>query len=113
MSNSTKGKTMNTETANTIKSQLGNPALFMIGAKKLTPHENGLSFKIGQNHRKINHVKITLNGLDLYEITFSRMHSPKMLAKGRQPKIVAEHEGLYFDQLKRIIEKETGLYTSL
>lgn len=98
---------------NTIKAQIGNRALFMIGAKNLAGSPDSLSFKIGRNHRKINHVKITLNGIDLYDVTFSRMPSPKMLSKGREPKVVEIHEGLYWDQLKPIIEQVTGLYTSL
>jgi hypothetical protein len=102
------------EIATTIKNQLGGKALYMIGAKNLLAHEDGsLSFKIGRNHRKINHVKITLNALDLYEITFSKVPSPAMFAKGHDSKVLASHEGLFWDQLKPVIERETGLYTSL
>ena len=62
---------MTTTIANTILNQLGgNRFVAMTGAKNFVALENGIRFKIGRNKSKANTVKITVNGLDLYDIEF-------------------------------------------
>ena len=92
--------------ANTIKDQIGPKALYMIGAKNLMGFENGLGFKIGRNNKKVNFVKITLNGLDLYDTEYGWYHGYKYTVR-------ATENNLYFDMLHKSIESNTGLYTSL
>lgn len=98
---------MNTlNTASIIRDQIGQKALFMIGAKNLAAEKNSLSFRIGRNSKQINHIKITLNDLDLYDIEYGQIRKHEL-------KIKSESTGLYFDMMRKDIEENTGLYTSL
>ena len=98
--------------ADTIRDQIGNKALYMIGAKNLTKGKDRkgqsyIQFKIGRNSKSINTIRVTYNrGLDLYDISFGAIRKGEFKSK-------ANHEGVYADMLKDLIEKETGLYTSL
>ncbi len=95
----------NIQIAETIRSQIGHGALYMLGSKNLVAVENGLSFRI-RGSRKVNYIKIILNSLDLYDIEYGRIH-------GMKYKVVANDNGLYHDMLCKSIETNTGLYTSL
>jgi hypothetical protein len=95
------------ETAQTIANQIGDKALFMIGAKSLGATENSLQFKVGRNDKKVTHVKIEHNSLDLYTMTFYNQ-------RGYNASVVlSEVENVYADMLNTIITKHTGLDTSL
>ncbi len=109
-------KTLNKESvyvANIIRQQLGARTLFMLGAQHLTalaraagtlggkPRGPGLGFGI-RGSKKVNAIHITLDPSDTYTVKFS---------KGA--KTVSSFEDVYADNLHHIIEKETGLYTSL
>ena len=96
----------NYHVAKEIANQIGNRALFMIGAKQLVADTNKLMFKVGRNANKINHITIELTADDLYKMTFRYIHGMNITVR-------AEHEGIYCDMLNQMIEKETGLYTSL
>jgi len=92
--------------AQTIASQLGQKALLMIGAKNLLAGKDYLQFRLGRNAGRWNVLKIALNGLDLYDMTFYRV---------RKLKVTSEKtiDNVYCDQLHDIIENETGMRTSL
>jgi len=92
--------------ATTILSQLGGAGRLhvMTGAYNFVDNGNGLSFKI--KNPKANYIKITLNGMDLYDIEIGRI-------RGDNYKVVKEVENIYFDQMKGIIEEATGMYLSL
>jgi len=95
----------------TIYSQIGGGRFkVMTGAKDFTAHNEqcgGLSFKLPRfSGIKINHVKIVLNGSDLYDITFGRIH-------GNNFSVISEHKDVYNDDLRPLFESETGLRTSL
>ena len=92
--------------AQTIVSQLGPKALLMIGAKNLMAGKEYLQMKLGRNAGGWNVLKIALNGLDLYDMTFYRI---------RKLKITSEKtiDNIYCDQLHDIIENETGMRTNL
>lgn len=92
--------------ATTIKNQIGNKALCMMGAKNLAGNDHALTFQIGNNSKRINWIEISLNYMDLYDIKFIRMRKYKCIT-------VKECNDIYFDQLHSIIEKHTGLYLSL
>ncbi len=92
--------------AKTIANQIGNGALFMIGAKNLAGDDNSLSFKIGRNSKSVTHIRVTLNSLDLYDVEFLRCNKNGI-------KKVSVASGVYNDMLNSIIETHTGLYTSL
>ena len=92
--------------ANTILAQLGgNRFKAMTGAKNFVGSENSLSFRF-PNRKGPNCCRIVLNSLDLYDVEFLRI-------RGSQLKKTAEHNGVYADQLEKIFESETGLYTRL
>ena len=92
--------------AQTIASQLGRKALLMIGAKNLMAGKDYLQFRLGRNAGGWNSLKIALNGLDLYDLTFYRI---------RKLKVTSEKtiDNVYCDQVRDIIEDETGMKTSL
>lgn len=107
--------------AQTIYQQLGGGRFkAMTGAKNFVAIENGLVFYIGRNASKANKVKITVNGLDLYDVEFIKYtpYSFKISKDGKSfketqesSKTVAEHNGVYCDMLQDIFTSETGMYT--
>ena len=62
------------DVANTIYRQLGgNRFRVMTGAKNMVSLENGIGMRIGRNKTNANYMEITLNELDLYDITFAKV----------------------------------------
>ena len=92
--------------AETIRKQIGNKALFMMGAKNLVAGDDYLSFRIGRNSKGINYIKITLNRMDLYNIEFGAI-------RGMDYKVKYEAKDVYVDMLHNVIENHTGMYLSL
>ena len=81
----------------------------MIGAKDFiwSKKDNYVAFKFMQGaSNKANHIKITLNGKDLYDVEFIRIW-------GTSFKTIDKATDLYNDQLKGYFEENTGLYLSL
>ena len=95
--------------ANTITQQIGNRALTMLGAKDLMGDKDSLTFRIGRNAQGVTHIKVRLDPSDTYTMQFLR--------KGRAPryehKVVSEVDDVYAEDLRRIIELKTGMYTRL
>ena len=54
----------------------------------------------------INHVKITLNSMDTYDLVFSGI-------RGTNCKVIKEISGIYGDQLREVFSNTTGLVLSL
>ena len=73
----------------------------MLGAYNFVDLKNGLSFKI--KNPKANYIKITLNGKDLYDIEIGRI-------RGTTYKVVHSQEDVYAIDLRKVIEKHTGMY---
>lgn len=92
--------------ASIIAQQIGHKALFMIGAKNLCAGKDRLVMKIGRNVKGWNYLRIVLNGLDLYDMTFQRIRSCKIADE-------ITVNNIYCDQLCDVIESHTGLRTSL
>jgi len=101
----------NRKIAQTINSQIGNKAFYLLGALNKAygvneENQTYLSFKI-RGSKKVSHIRITyLEGIDLYKTEFLKCRKDTI-------KTVSEFSEIYCDQLREIIEKETGLYTSL
>jgi hypothetical protein len=98
------------QVASTILQQLGGAGKVgaMIGVKHFVAGKNGeltIQFK-AKALKKINCVRISLNGKDLYDVEFIR------LAK-YDHKVVETKTDIYADQLKQVFEQTTGLYLSL
>ena len=76
----------------------------MTGAKNFaqSSEENFVSFKLPKGV----HVKIALNAMDTYDMTFGKVRKFEY-------KVIKEFKGLYADMLKETFEKHTGLYLSL
>lgn len=80
-----------------------------------------LMIKLSKNQSKAQYLKIQLNGLDLYDLTFSRIKKTLTpLAKELGIKIydeevitVKEYKDVYADMLQDIFTSATGLYTRL
>jgi hypothetical protein len=93
--------------ATEIARQIGNRAFLMMGTQHKVAGERDLSFDI-RGSRAWSHVRVTLTVLDLYDVTFIRI--------GRAPKRVRTEmtvPDVYNDDLKAVIERETGLFLSL
>lgn len=90
-------------TAITIINQLGgNRFIMMTGARNFACTDTAMTFSIPRIN-KIKYIRITLNGLDLYDIDFinTKIETIKRISD------------VYADQLQDIFTQETGLYTSL
>lgn len=97
---------MANQVAQTILAQLGgNKFLAMTGARDLVNHDDGLSFKVGRNDKKITHASVRLLG-DLYDVECFRV-------RGTTIALVAKDERLYAHQLAPAFECATGLLVSL
>jgi hypothetical protein len=97
--------------AETILNQLGgNKFIVMTGSKNFLNLGNGLRMKLTRNKSKAQFLKIELTGSDLYNMTlFSARSTENDIILTTKEKV----EGVYFDQMNRIFEQVTGLYTSL
>ena len=75
----------------------------MIGAKNFVQDDNSISFRFMRGAaNKANHIKITLNEMDTYDVVFSKIH-------GMNCKTISTHEGFYNDMLFGLFTSETGL----
>lgn len=81
----------------------------MTGARTFVMHSNALSFRVNGRHqgKRINHVKITLNEFDTYDLEASWV----TMKKGVQ--VVCRASGVYVDKLRSAFEQATELRTSL
>ena len=96
------------DVANTIYRQLGgNRFRVMTGAKMMVSTENGIRMRIGRNKTNANFMEVSLNGLDLYDVTFAK------LTKMGEMKSVKTYDNVYNDMLVSIFESHTGMYTTL
>ncbi len=95
--------------ADTIRDQIGNRGLVMMGAKNLLGSETGLQFKIGRNDLKVTHVRITLESSDTYTVEFIKV--------GRAPRFtvteISRRELVFVDRLRAVLEAGTGMYLNL
>ena len=93
--------------AETLRQLGGNRFIAMTGAKHFGVGPNGMSFKIGRNSKRVNHVTIDYDrGRDLYNMKFDWV-----TIKGIQNK--KKLKGIYADQLQDMFTRYTGMYTSL
>lgn len=111
----------------TIAEQIGgNKFLVMTGSKFQYYGYDDLGYvylmiKLVKNQSKAQYLKIQLNGLDLYDLTFSRIkktQNPEYKALGikiydEEIIIVKEYKDVYADMLQDIFTSVTGLYTRL
>lgn len=96
-------------TAEIILNQLGgNKFIVMTGSKNFVNTGKGLRMKLTRNKAKAQYLTITLNAMDTYDMTFIKVRKSDF-----QITEVAKSEGVYCDQLTKIFEQVTGLYTSL
>lgn len=92
--------------AQTVMSQLGRKALFMLGAREFVAGgEFHLSFRI-RGSTTANLVQIRLDPSDTYTVRFSRV-------RGTVVVLVRESNDIYWDQILGLIERVTGLATRL
>lgn len=94
--------TTNIEIVETIRQQLGNGSLFMVGAKQLVAEERALRFRIMRNERGITHVRIEYAPDDTYTVEF-------LAVRGANVRTVAKAEAVYVDAMHATLERETGL----
>ena len=94
--------------AETMLSQLGgNRFRVMTGAKNFAATDNSLRMRIGRNKTNANYMEVSLNMLDLYDITFAKV------TKMGEMKSVKTYDNVYNDMLVSIFESHTGMYTKL
>ena len=97
---------MDKRQAGELNKQLGGSRFIaMTGAKDFVVGPKGATFKIGRNAKSISHVRFDLEN-DLYNVEFIRVRGTKIT-------VVKYFKHVYFDQLRDLFERETGLRTSL
>ena len=99
----------NLSVAETIRRQLGGHRFeSMTGAKNFVGGGNFLKFSLPNKAAKdkINMVVVHLDSDDTYTIKFYSM-------RGLSLKLVSESCGVYWDQLRDVFTRATGLYTHL
>jgi hypothetical protein len=95
--------------ANTILQQLGGGrALMMLGAGQPVGDATSVMFAIKGSPLKVNKIRITLDPSDTYTVEFLR-YSRKTL----EVTVTNYWDGVYAEDLRRVIESHTGLYLSL
>ena len=100
--------------ASTVIKQMGNHLQSMISAYNMTcgvSQKGDLQFQFRfRGSKTYNYCQVTLNGNDLYTMKIGQIRKKKGL-----PTLVGRYEqdGLYWDMLKPIFEKTTGLYLTL
>ena len=97
--------------ARTILEQLGGREFVtMTGAKGMAPTNKGLAFLLPDDpdfvKDGINFVRISLNGMDLYDVEFCQYKDEKLT-------MIHYDEDLYNDQLQEIFTSRTGLDTRM
>lgn len=95
--------------ANTIAQQIGHRAFVMMGTRHKLGDDLSLTFDI-RGSRTVNKIRVRLNVLDLYDLTFWKVTRRNGEFK---VKVVEEVEDIYFDGLRDVIERVTGLCLSL
>jgi len=78
----------------------------MMGASIKLATDNGLCFKIGRNAGKVTHIKVELNSLDLYDVSYIRIYGVKYT-------VLATSENIYADMLLVDFKEKTGMNMSL
>ncbi len=109
----------NMEIAETILQQLGGRRFIAFtGSKNFTAIDRGLQMNLARNASKANRLKVTLNGMDTYDMEFFRYTAPRYSTRGGQFRTypekvttVKEFKGVFFDQLQELFTETTGLYT--
>jgi hypothetical protein len=81
----------------------------MLGAKNLMGDDNSLTFQIGRNAQGVTHIKVTLDPDDTYTMQFLRIGRAPRFEK----KMLSEASNIYAEDLRRLIEQKTGMYTKL
>ena len=96
--------------ADTARDQIGNKALYMIGAKDFVFGTSGgkksLVFRIMRNSKGVSHIRMRLSSMDLYDMEFLAIRAGKIKVKSKE-------KGVYGDQLGVMIKKNTGLNVRL
>jgi hypothetical protein len=103
---------MDLTVANTILSQIGRGALFMIGAKRFVGDENSVTFSVGRNSGGraglglVSHIRVTLMPSDTYKVESIRI-------RGASIKTLETRDDIYFDMLAEVIGNLTGMAVSV
>ena len=72
------------------------------GAKDLVGTADSLTFKVGNNPKRVMQVRVTLTPNDLYAVTFFKA--------GKAPQI---EDGIHREMLQEVLSANTGFYMSL
>lgn len=99
----------NLDKANIILEQLGGKKFIaMTGANHFAGTNDSLTFRLPSRFAQngINLVKIRIKDNDLYNVEFLKRWAKNI-------KVIANHDDLYADMLKKIFTSETGLDTHL
>ena len=94
----------------TIYNQIGQKSFYMMGAKNIMNDENNaLMFSI-RGSKAFNKIKVQLNSMDTYDVTFWKLGGPKTMYAVKREETL---NGVYADMLHKLIENKTGLYLTL
>lgn len=86
----------------------GRKFIAMTGATVMRDGDNKLIAKI-KGSKAYNHIEITHNSLDLYDIRFVKIGGQKIMYAIKKDETF---DNVYADSMINLIESETGLYLS-
>src|SRR5690554_3116224 len=90
--------------ADIIISQLGRSTFVLMGTNKIVKTENGILFDVGNSPLKVRWVEVELDRtFDLYTVRVSN----------NRRREIGNTTSIYADMLHDVIERVTGLYTTL
>jgi len=100
--------TKDIEVATAILDQLGGHRFIaMTGSYNFISDTNSLLMHLRRNRSGSQYLKITLNGMDTYDLTFTRFNRNQELI------VVKELNGYYDDMLQQAFTEVTGMATHL
>lgn len=105
--------------AETIYQQLGGGKFAtMTGAKNFVAGKNFLEMTLPKNHSRANRLRVTLNGMDLYDMRFYRFTPMRLNHKTftvtpEKVEEVAQYNDVFCDQLQELFTETTWMYTRL
>lgn len=97
--------------AQVILNQLGGRKfMFMTGSKNFISDKNTLHMDLQKNKSGARKLRITLNGLDLYDLEF---YNKRIVNYNYTEKVLVKYDNATAEDLQHLFKMATGFYTRM